>query len=89
MAAERFPVEAGHVLAFARSLGADDPGENLLRFGVRFTAQVWPGDTLTVHCAVVRVAGEDGDAVAEFSVSTVNGEGREVMSGYAHARLAG
>jgi acyl dehydratase len=63
--------------------------ENLLRFGVRFTAQVWPGDTLTVHCAVVRVAGEDGDAVAEFSVSTVNGEGREVMSGYAHARLAG
>ena len=31
--------------------------ENLLRFGVRFTAQVWPGDTLTVRCSVVRVAG--------------------------------
>jgi acyl dehydratase len=58
--------------------------ENLLRFGVRFTAQVWPGDTLTVRCSVVRVEG----AVAEFSVSTVNGEGREVVSGYAHARLA-
>ena len=41
--------------------------ENLLRFGVRFTAQVWPGDTLTVHCAVVRVAGEDGDAVARLA----------------------
>ena len=26
--------------------------------------------------------------MAEFSVSTVNAEGREVMSGYAHARLA-
>ncbi len=63
--------------------------ENLLRFGVRFTAQVWPGDTLTVHCAVVRVEDSDGDPVAEFSVSTVNGEGTEVMSGYAHARLAG
>jgi acyl dehydratase len=59
--------------------------ENLLRFGVRFTAQVWPGDTLTVRCSVVRVEG----AVAEFSVSTVDGEGREVVSGYAHARLAG
>jgi acyl dehydratase len=59
--------------------------ENLLRFGVRFTAQVWPGDSLTVRCSVVRVQ----DAVAEFSVSTVNGEGGEVVSGYAHARLAG
>ncbi|MBV9380351.1 MAG: MaoC family dehydratase N-terminal domain-containing protein [Streptosporangiaceae bacterium] len=63
--------------------------ENLLRFGVRFTAQVWPGDTLTVRTSVARIAdGEDGPA-AEFSVSTVNAEGREVMSGYAHARLAG
>lgn len=59
--------------------------ENLVRFGVRFTAQVWPGDTLTVRCAVVRA----GDGDAEFSVSTVNGDGTEVMSGYAHARLAG
>ena len=57
--------------------------ENLLRFGVRFTAQVWPGDTLTVRCSVVRV----GAQVAEFSVSTVNGDGTEVVSGYAHARL--
>ncbi len=67
--------------------------ESLLRFGVRFTAQVWPGDTLTVRSSVVRIEdGEDGP-VAEFSVSTValsavNGEGREVVSGYAHARLA-
>jgi acyl dehydratase len=59
--------------------------ENLVRFGVRFTAQVWPGDTLTVRCVVVHV----GDGDAEFSVSTVNGDGTEVVSGYAHARLAG
>ncbi len=59
--------------------------ENLLRFGVRFTAQVWPGDTLTVRCAVVHA----GDGDAEFSVSTVNGDGTGVVSGYALARLAG
>ena len=57
--------------------------ENLLRFGVRFRAQVWPGDILTVRCSVVHVGAQD----AEFSVSTVNAEGTEVMAGYAHARL--
>ena len=67
--------------------------ENLLRFGVRFTAQVWPGETLTVRSSVARIFEDDGAPVAEFSVSTAaqstaNGEGREVMSGYAHARLA-
>ena len=60
--------------------------ENLVRFGVRFTAQVWPGDTLTVRSSVVRI--EDG-SVVEFAVSTVNGDGTEVVSGYAYARLAG
>jgi acyl dehydratase len=59
--------------------------EGLLRFGVRFTAQVWPGDTLTVRSTVVRV----GDGEAEFSVSAVNAEGTQVVSGYAHVRLAG
>jgi len=62
--------------------------ENLVRFGVRFTAQVWPGDTLTVSCSVVGVGERDGGPVAEFSVSTVTGDGTEVVSGYAHARLA-
>jgi acyl dehydratase len=68
--------------------------ESLLRFGVRFTAQVWPGDTLTVRSTVVRIDEGDDGQVAELSVSTVarpaaDGEGREVMSGYAYARLAG
>ena len=67
--------------------------ENLLRFGVRFTAQVWPGDTLTVHSSVLRIDEGSGGPVAEISVSTVavpavSGDGREVVSGYAHARLA-
>jgi acyl dehydratase len=63
--------------------------ESLLRFGVRFTAQVWPGDTLTAHISVVRIDTGDDGRVAELSVSTVNAEGREVVSGYAHAKLAG
>ena len=67
--------------------------ENLLKFGVRFTAQVWPGDTLTVRSSVLRIFEDAGTPVAELSVSTValssvNGEGTEVVSGYAHARLA-
>lgn len=62
--------------------------ENLLRFGVRFTAQVWPGDTLTVRSSVTRIDDSGGAPVAEFAVSTVNAEGKEVLSGYAHARLA-
>jgi hypothetical protein len=49
VAARRFSVEAGHVLAFARALGAADP----------------PG-----------------------GLFTVDSDGIEVMSGYAHARLA-
>ena len=63
--------------------------ENLLRFGVRFTAQVWPGDTLTVRATVVSVTDGDDGPAAEFSLSTVNAEGKEVMSGYALVRLAG
>jgi acyl dehydratase len=63
--------------------------ENLLRFGVRFTAQVWPGDTLTVRATVAAIVDEDDSRVAEFSLSTVNADGKEVMSGYAFARLAG
>jgi acyl dehydratase len=63
--------------------------ESLLRFGVRFTAQVWPGDTLTARISVVRIDTGDDGRVAELSVSTVNAEGREVVSGYAHAKLAG
>ena len=62
--------------------------ENLVRFGVRFTAQVWPGDTLTVRSSVARIEQTAGGPVAEFAVSTVNGDGTEVLSGYAHARLA-
>src|SRR5437764_11239678 len=55
----------------------------LLRYGVRFQAQVCPGDTLTVTGEVTAV---DGD-VAEVRVTTVNQDGVPVLSGTAAARV--
>ena len=57
--------------------------ENLLRYGGRFTSQVFPGDTLTAKVTVDSV--EDG--VVSLSVSTVNQDGKEVFSGYVAARV--
>ena len=55
---------------------------NLLRYGGRFTSQVFPGDTLTAKVTVESV--EDG--VVTFAVSTVNQDGKEVFSGTAAAK---
>ncbi|UGQ11258.1 MaoC family dehydratase N-terminal domain-containing protein [Yinghuangia sp. ASG 101] len=62
--------------------------ENLLRFGVRFKAQVWPGDTLTVTATVDAVTRDDAGPLAEISLRTVNQHGAEVVTGTAAARLA-
>jgi acyl dehydratase len=59
----------------------------LLRFGVRFTTQVWPGDTLTVRSTVKDVSEQDGDPVVELDVVTTNQDGATVVAGYAAARL--
>lgn len=59
----------------------------LLSYGVRFKSQVWPGDRLTVRLGVKAVREEDGVAVIELDVVTVNGDGAEVVAGYATARL--
>ena len=56
--------------------------EGLLKFGGRFTSQVFPGDTLTVRATVESV---DADVVS-FKLSTVNQDGTEVFSGYATAK---
>ena len=54
--------------------------ENLLRFGVRFTAQVSPVDTLTVRATVAAIT--DGTTVLPQSpLSTVNAEGKERCPG--------
>src|ERR1700755_1802294 len=55
----------------------------LTKYGVRFTSQVWPGDTLDSTATVTEVA----DGIAKFDVKTVNQNGVEVLSGYAEARI--
>ena len=57
----------------------------LTRYGVRFTSQVWPGDTLDSTATVTEVGG----GLAKFDVKTVNQNGVEVLSGYAEARVDG
>ncbi len=55
----------------------------LTKFGVRFTNQVWPGDTLDTTATVTAI---DGDRVA-LDVVTTNQDGKEVVKGYAEARI--
>ena len=59
----------------------------LKTFGVRFTSQVWPGDTLTTTATVVGVEHDDEGPVVELDVVTVNQEGAPVIKGTATARL--
>ena len=59
----------------------------LTRFGVRFTHQVWPGDTLTAKATVEALRQEGGQHFVDLAVSTVNQEGAEVLGGYASARI--
>lgn len=59
----------------------------LLRYGVRFVKQVWPGDTLTASAEVTSVGHGEGGATAEFAVETRNQAGEVVLAGTASARL--
>jgi acyl dehydratase len=59
----------------------------LTAFGGRFTAQVWPGDTLIAGATVAAIRQEGGDHLADLNVRTVNQDGVEVFSGTATARL--
>lgn len=55
----------------------------LTKYGVRFTNQVWPGDTLTSTATVESV----DDGVVNLEVKTTNQDGAVVLSGYAAARV--
>ena len=59
----------------------------LTYYGVRFTSQVWPGDTLTATATVTDIREEDGQQIADIDLSTTNEEGTEVIKGKASARL--
>ena len=55
----------------------------LTEYGVRFTNQVFPGDTLDATATVTAVQ----DGIVELEVSTVNQDGAEVLKGSAKARV--
>tara|TARA_R110002110_G_scaffold198927_4_gene409586 strand:+ start:91 stop:510 length:420 start_codon:yes stop_codon:yes gene_type:complete len=59
----------------------------LKNFGVRFTAQVFPGATLTAKATVTEIREEDGEKIADFAISTTDEAGTEVIKGQASAVL--
>ena len=64
-------------------------GDGRLRsFGVRFTAQVFPGATLTASATITDIKKEGDEVIAEMSVTTVDSEGTEVLKGTATALMS-
>lgn len=61
--------------------------EALVRFGVRFVKQVWPGDTLTATATVTAVREEEGRRLVDLTVETLNQDGAAVVTGSATARV--
>ena len=59
----------------------------LTKFGVRFTSQVWPGDTLTATATITKLYKEGEESFADIDVITCNQEGTVVVRGYATAYL--
>jgi acyl dehydratase len=59
----------------------------LKKFGVRFTNQVWPGDTLDATATVAAIREENGEHLVDLTLSTVNQDGKEVVAGNAIARI--
>ncbi|MGE0420548.1 MAG: MaoC/PaaZ C-terminal domain-containing protein [Acetobacteraceae bacterium] len=59
----------------------------LTKFGVRFTNQVWPGDTLVATATVEAIRNENGQNLVDLKLSTKNQNGVEVVSGSATARV--
>ena len=69
---------------FLTDLLGDD---RLVRFGGRFVAIVWPGDTLRVR-ATIDAVDSDARKLVELSLITRNQHGDVVFVGYASARHA-
>ena len=55
----------------------------LTKYGVRFTNQVWPGDTLNSTATVESLENN----IVRLALETKNQDGATVLSGYAEARV--
>ena len=60
---------------------------NLRKYGVRFTNQVWPGDSLTGTATVEAIREENDETLIDLKVETVNQDGKTVVTGSATARI--
>ena len=60
---------------------------NLKNFGVRFTNQVWPGDTLTGKATIIEIRQEDDGKVVDLMIETTNQDNVSVITGNATAKI--
>ena len=60
---------------------------NLKNFGVRFTNQVWPGDTLTSTATIIDIREQDGKRVVDLQIETTNQNDIAVITGNATAKI--
>ena len=60
----------------------------LKKYGVRFTNQVWPGDTLTSVATITDIREEDGESLVDLEIVTTNQDGVAVITGSATAKIA-
>ena len=63
--------------------------ENVKKYGVRFTNQVWPGDDLTGKAVVEAIRDEGGEKLVDLALTTTNQKGDVVITGYATAKVSG
>jgi acyl dehydratase len=61
--------------------------DRMVRYGVRFVNQVWPGDTLTATATVEAIREADGRHFADVAVTTTNQDGKPVVTGTAIVRI--
>ena len=59
----------------------------VVKYGVRFTNQVWPGDTLDATATVAAIREEGGQHLVDLTITTVNQDGKDVVTGTATARI--
>lgn len=59
--------------------------EAIKRFQVRFSKQVWPGDTLTCTAKVTGKRDEGGEKLVDVECAVTNQDGVEVLTGTATA----
>ena len=59
----------------------------LVKYGVRFTNQVWPGDTLTATGTVESIEKQGEEGIVRIDIVTTNQNGQPVVKGSAVAAL--